>query len=183
MKICVTGKMGSLKSTFREILTKTYTTVFVVDEYINEIYKVKKKGYKAIVNNFGVNYTDENGVDKKKLLKLILNDESKLHLLENIINPLIYKKIKKISKKDLTFIELGTYIKFESYFKSLFDKVLLIKSRNHKENKIVNQNYKKNHIGFELDDSNVKYDYLIENNGSLEEFKNKILEFLNSTIF
>ncbi len=183
MKICVTGKMGSGKTTFINVLRKTNTKVFVVDEYVNEIYQAKKKGYKAIVKNFGINYVDDKSVDKKKLLNLILSDKIKLELLENTINPLIYKRIKKISNKELIFIELGTYIKFENYFKDLFDKVLLIRSKNNKENKIDNKNYKKDHIGFELNDSNIKYDYLIENNQSIQEFENKILKFLNNTIF
>ncbi len=185
MKICVTGKIGSGKTTFINIAKDTKCNVFVADDFINETYKIGKPGFKKIIKEFGINLSNGSEIDKKKLLEVLLQDPIKNEKrLVKITNKLIYKAIKKLDKKLLWFVELGIYIKYEDYFKDLFDKVILIRGS---ENLTVEELSKrkgrkilKNHPGLTADDSKTIFDELLINDGNLKEFKDKVLACLNT---
>ncbi len=187
MLVCVTGKMGSGKSTFMEIAKKTGNNVFIADEFINEMYQRGKPGFKKIIKEFGIFLSNGQQIDKKKLLEVLLENPNNEARLVAITNKLLFNKIKKLNKKELWFVELGIYVKYENYFKELFDKVLLIRKENgvdHKElSKLKKQDINKNHPGLLLDDSKLKYDYLLINEGTYEQYKEKVLTFLDQTIF
>lgn len=186
MKYCITGKMGSGKSTFMEIAKQTNCNTFIADDFINEMYLRGKPGFKGIVKEFGIFLSDGRKIDKKKLLEVLLEDPNNEARLVAITNKLIYKAIKKLDKNKLWFIELGIYIKYEEYFKDLFDKVILIRKEeeiNYKQlSELKKHEINKNHPGLTLDDSKLKYDYLLINSGSLDKYKDDVLKFLDQSI-
>ncbi|MDE7075298.1 MAG: dephospho-CoA kinase, partial [Malacoplasma sp.] len=137
--ICITGFMGSGKSTFVKFLQDLGFNVFVTDEFVHKLYKKNEKGYELIKKYFGSDFTNDIEVDRKKLKELILNDSNQKTLLEKIMNKIIYDEINELKrKKELIFVELGTYLFFEDYFKNLFNKVVVVKTNN--------KNYKNNYF-------------------------------------
>ncbi|MDE5767622.1 MAG: dephospho-CoA kinase, partial [Malacoplasma sp.] len=137
--ICITGFMGSGKSTFAKFLQDLGFSVFIADEFVHKLYKKNEKGYELIKKYFGDDFTNSVEVDRKKLKDLILNDSNQKILLEKIMNKIIYDEINELKrKKELIFVELGTYLFFEDYFKNLFNKVVVVETKN--------KNYKNNYF-------------------------------------
>ncbi|MBQ0045423.1 MAG: dephospho-CoA kinase [Mycoplasma sp.] len=126
MKICITGKPCSGKSTAIEYIKKAGYNTFIADEYVHSIYKVNKPGYNAIKKAFGSKYITNKEVNRKALGSLVFKDKKALTKLNKIMNPLIAKAIKNLDDKKLWFIELATYIFYPADFANLFDQVLLV---------------------------------------------------------
>lgn len=182
MLICVTGKKGSGKSSFIKIANETGNNIFIVDDFVRKLYTYNNKAYKKIIRMFGISYVNSEEINRKKLNQLMITDENAKNRWMKYINHLIYKSIKKLDKNKLWFVELGTYLLYEDYFNKIFNKIILIKA-NKKNLEKNNPMLYKEHISNSLDDSKINYDYLIENNGSLKEFRNNVIKFLNETNF
>lgn len=108
--VCITGKMGSGKTTAINNLKENGYNVFIFDDYIKEIYKKNGIGYKKIIKYFGKDFVNEYEVDRNKLLKFILSSSEEKNKLDNIMIPIIINKIKNFPIDSLIFVELGIYI-------------------------------------------------------------------------
>lgn len=126
MKICITGKPGSGKSTAIQYLKQAGYHTFVADEYIHSIYKVNKPGYNAIKRVFGPKYVTKTEVNRKALGKLVFSNKNALKKLNKLMNPMIKNAIIKLNKKYDWYIELATYLFYPQDFANLFDKILLV---------------------------------------------------------
>lgn len=126
MKICITGKPCSGKSTAMEYIKKAGYRIFIADDYVHSIYKVNKPGYLAIKKAFGSKYVTKTEVNRKALGSLVFKDKKALTKLNKIMNPIIREKIASLNKKQDWFIELATYLLYPRDFANLFDKVLLV---------------------------------------------------------
>lgn len=134
MKICITGKPCSGKSTAMEYIKLAGYKTFIADEFVHSIYKVGRPGYKAILKNFGPDFVGSKEVNRKKLGSLVFKNKKALVKLNKTINPLITSAIKKLDNSQTWFIELGTYIFYPKDFANIFDKIILI---------FTNKNWKK----------------------------------------
>lgn len=186
--ICVTGFMGSGKTTVMHIIKQLGYKTFITDEFVHSIYMNGNIGYEIIKKNFGIEFVTNNSVDREKLRNLIINNSNKKALLEKLMNKVIYDKIFSLQKEnDLIFVELGTYLFFEEYFKNLFKKVVVIDSldKNFKKN-----NFKKfSHIekfstkpvgNFKNPQkTRVFYaDFIVENDGNLLDLEIKVKDLI-----
>lgn len=125
--ICITGFSGHGKTSSINILNNLGYKTFIVDLWVHKIYKKNKIGYFLIKKLFGNQFVNEIEVDRKKLKELILSNALAKKLLEKNMNKLIYKKILGYKKKNkLIFVELGTYLFFESIFYNLFNQIFVI---------------------------------------------------------
>lgn len=126
MKICITGKPCSGKSTAMQYIKEAGYHTFIADEYVHSIYKVNKPGYNAIKRVFGPKYVTKTEVNRKALGALVFKDKNALKKLNKIMNPLIRKAIEKLEGKYDWYIELATYLFYPQDFANLFDKILLV---------------------------------------------------------
>lgn len=165
MKICITGKKNSGKSTFLNCLKKYNWEVYKADDFIHDIYKKDKIGYEFVLNNFGSKYVTPFEVNRSNLNKLLINDSESLRVLTKFTSKEIFKWIESLNGDKLAF-ELAIYLNNEKFFKELFDKVILIKRNN---------NYiEENHISkFLIEPKNFNPNYVLENNSTIEEFDEK----------
>lgn len=186
--ICVTGFMGSGKSTFVNFLKQMGCETFVADEFVHNSYLKGNIGFKIIKDNFGIDYVNDECVDRPKLRELILNNQEKKFLLEKLMNKVIYDKIFELKKENRQIIvELGTYLFFEEYFKDLFHKVVVVDS--------LDKNYKKNNFKkfSKIEKFSTKpvgnsqnpqkegvfyTDFLVGNHGNLLDLEKKAKDFL-----
>ena len=130
MLVCITGKIGSGKSTAINQYKKLGYKTLEMDKYIHSIYKANKIGYQKIKNEFGSKYVNDKEVDRKQLGQLVFKNKKELDRLNNITLPLIKDKIQSLrNQKEIIFIELGIYITNEQYFKDCFDFVILVKGK------------------------------------------------------
>ncbi|MGL5591218.1 MAG: dephospho-CoA kinase [Mycoplasmoidaceae bacterium] len=165
MKICVTGKKNSGKSTFLNCIKNYDWEIYKADDFIHGIYKKGEIGYEFILNTFGDKYVNNIEVNRFELNKLVVNEEEAFKKLTNFTSKEIFKWIKSIDGEKLVF-ELAIYLNNEYFFKELFDKVIFIE----RNNNIVDEKHISKILATPI---NFSPDYVLENNSTLEEFIEK----------
>jgi dephospho-CoA kinase len=131
MLVCLTGVPGSGKTTILRQIRKSGYMVFETDKFIHSIYKFGQIGYNLISKHFGKEYVNKTSVNRKKLGRLVFSNKCELAKLNKLTIPLIKNKIlslKKIKNK-LIFVELAIYLNYPSSFRSIFDKIVIIKGK------------------------------------------------------
>lgn len=187
--VCVTGLVNKGKSTAMKIISSYGYDVFIMDEYIHQIYNRDEIGYIAIQENFGKEYVNEIQVDRDKLRELILSDSKFRDKLNSIMFPIMLSKLLELKKesKGLIFVELGIYIYDPKFFDKAFDLVIAV----NRDEEITEKNpfqKIKNVIKFSTKDvgnlenneytNTVLVDFIVDNNSTLEKFKNNIKKIL-----
>lgn len=124
----ITGILGSGKTTVSEIIRKMGFEVISCDKIVNDLLKKKR-----IINEFKKILGNEvliNGrINKEKVREIIFNDTSKKREIENLLHPIVFKKIKEkildIKKKGgIIFIEIP--LLFETRSERLFNKIIVV---------------------------------------------------------
>ncbi len=127
IKIGITGSLASGKTTASKILTKRRGPLFSADKAVKEIYK-NKNLRSLIAKKFKIK---NNNQVKKSLKKLVLQNKAYLKKLENIIHPLVRKKMREFTYKNkskkILFYEIPLLI--ESKLMKFFDVIIFIKSK------------------------------------------------------
>lgn len=187
MAIGITGTIGSGKSTVTKYLSDKGYKIFSCDEYNKELLLEGSKAYPKIKKAFPEAFIDD-VLDKKILADIIFNDVEKKEILENILHPLIIKKMKQeIKKNALIFCEVP--LLFEADLDELFENILLVIC----DEEIALKRLKKR--GLSLKDSEARIanqmdvetkvsraDYLIYNNGSLKDLYKNIDKWLKEYV-
>lgn len=183
MIIGLTGSIASGKSTVSNYLKKNNFLVYDADEIAKEI--VSNQGViEEIKSIFGTVVLDSNNnLDRKKMKKIVFNDENKRKILNAIIHPRVYRYFKDIREKNsenLIFFDVP--LLYESGIEKLCDKVILIVADDEKKiERIIKRDnldvgLAKKIIFSQMPDSEKKKkaDIIIENNGSIEELLEKL---------
>lgn len=136
--IGITGGIATGKSTFCNLLSKLGFLVIDSDKIARDVVEIGSEGLKNVVDYFGDDVLKEDGsLDRNKLGDLIFNDQRKRIALNNILHPLITKKIKKliddnISIEKVIFIDIPLLLEVRSNLEENgldFDQVWLIYSK------------------------------------------------------
>lgn len=197
LKIGLTGGIGSGKSAASSIMTKLGSYIFDADPEAKMILDNNKNVQKNIIEEFGNDVLDHNGlIDKKKLAKVAFQDEDHQIILNSIIHPFVFKELdkqfNKISKqnKHVSFIVDGALI-FESGLDQHLDSVILIASLLKYR---IERVFKRGNLSREdilrridlqwTDEQKAEMaDYTIYNNGTEKELEEKIKEFHEKHIY
>lgn len=178
LKIAIVGNIASGKSTVENVIEHEGFKVYDTDKIAHEILAVSNE----VIEEFGTN-------DRNKIAKIVFSNPSKLKKLESIIHPLVKKELLKIftQKDDVVFVSVPQL--FEAGFESLFDKIIYItadekirKERLIKRNSCSPEEAQRRINAQKEGDKSKKSDFVIENNGSIEDLKMKILLILNKLI-
>lgn len=91
----LTGGVGAGKSRILELLKERYgAKVLQADETARALQQKGEPGYEKIVNTFGAEILGADGeIDREKLAALIFTDETAREKINEIIHPLVWKRI------------------------------------------------------------------------------------------
>lgn len=94
MILGLTGSFGSGKSTVAEIISElTGAPVIDADAIVKDLQQPGKPGLTAIVREFGEEYLQPDGsLNRRKLAKLVFQDNAQLDRLNAIIHPLVQEE-------------------------------------------------------------------------------------------
>lgn len=135
---------------------------------------------------------EDGKLSRNKLGKLVFNNKDLKTKLENLIHPLIKQKIEKAFKtyKDEKAVFVLVPLLFEVGWQQMFDKIIFVYTEdNIRLERLIKRNgyskeYAQKRLNSQLPQETKikKSDYVIENNGTVEEFRNNIVDFINNKL-
>ena len=198
MVIGLTGGIGTGKSTISQILREKKFPVIDLDIISHEVIKFPKV-IKKIVENFGKeilenssNFENKNNeiqVSREKLGKIIFENREKRLFLNSIMHPEILRvmreQVSKYKKNNkIVFVEIQ--LLFEVQWEKEFDYILLVSTKKstqirrilERDNRSENDALNIINSQMSLEEKRKRSDFVIENDGNIEELKEKIDTFL-----
>lgn len=189
MKIIgITGSSGSGKSVVSQILLNKYSKSCIIDadKIARKMSNINTPYYKEIVKKFGEDILKEedNQIDRKKLASIIYSNNSKRELLNSITFKFVVEEIKKDVNlnydKDVIIIDAP--LLFESKLDEVCDVIIgVVADEDIKIDRIckrdnIDVSQAKNRLKVQLqnEDLKKKCDFVVENNGGLEELNSKL---------
>ncbi len=178
LKVGITGNIASGKSQVEKIISDYGYRVFDLDKTTHSLFEnseILKNKLKLEFDTF----------ERSEVSKIVFDDKNKLKTLENIIHPMIKDEMFKIfdENKGQDKIFVSGALLFESGFSKFFDKTIfveadtklrlerLMKRNNLSETealKRINSQQNNKHLA----------DILIQNNGTIDELKQRVKEAL-----
>lgn len=196
MVIGLTGGIGTGKSTVSQILKDRGFSVIDLDVISHEVIEFSSVVEK-IVQNFGREVLDENEdgnctISREKLGKIIFADKEKRLALNSIMHPeilkVMHKKILecKSEKNKIIFVEVQ--LLFEVQWEKEFDYILLVAAKRDMQVRRVLERDKRSeeeawniiNSQMSLDEKREKSDFVIENDGNMDDLNKKVDKFLKS---
>lgn len=189
----LTGGIASGKSTISNILAGYGACIIDGDQVARELQQPGTVGLCQIENQFGSRYLNDDGSLNRGLLgELVFNHHDQLEKLNQIMRPLIHKKIVKIlqqaqsSCKRLIVIDMA--LLFEGSYDQMCTSTMVVKTT--PERQLANL-MKRNHLSRDEAEARINSqmsnlerskmaDEIILNNGSVEDLKLKMLKWLQS---
>ena len=196
--IGLTGGIGTGKSTVSQILKEKKFPVIDLDVISHEVIKFPKVVEK-IVENFGKEVLEYNNtgnwiVSREKLGRVIFGNREKRLILNSIMHPEILRimreKILECKKENkIIFVEIQ--LLFEVQWEKEFDYILLVSAEKETQIKriLARDNRSKEEAlsiinsQMSLDEKKKRSDYVIENDGNIQDLEKKVDDFLKKIEF
>jgi dephospho-CoA kinase len=189
--IGLTGGIASGKSTVAKMLLELGIPVIDADQIAREVVEIGEEAYLQIVEKFGEEILhDDKTIDRAKLGAIVFNDEEKRKLLNSIVHPAVRKKMleqkEQYVKKGEKTIVLDIPLLFESNLTHLVDKIIVVYVDDHiqLERLMARNCFSKEEAEarikaqMPLKEKAAKADAVIDNNGTMEQTKEQLLNIL-----
>lgn len=195
--ILITGGIGSGKSEFSRLLSEKGVPVYDCDSRTKTLYDKDKELLHAISEAVGADICTENGsLDKKKLGDIIFSDNSKLASLEAVVHPRVMEDFIRWRESQLPrcgYVAMESAIALEKpAFYSLADYILVVDApvsvrlqracrRDGVDRSCIEARMDKQILLNEISKGKVpeRVDFVIVNDGTLEDLSNKTDNFLS----
>ena len=178
LKLGLMGNIASGKSEAEKIFSEFGFIVVDLDKTVKEFYENNKKVKSAILEHFST-------LDKTKIADIIFSNDDEKKVLEDIIHPELKKYVIELLKDAKKNIVISGALLYEAGFNNLFDKTIFIDaSYDIRLNRLIKRNgYTEAEAKKRMDcqsDNSAKADYVIKNNSTIENLKERIKEVINS---
>lgn len=191
IRIAICGNIASGKTVVQKFLEQMGYKVFDTDEAAHRLLSVNNKPLYDAFKSYDV---FENGeFSREKVGKLVFSNLNLKQKLESIIHPQIVDEIKKFyeTNKSEAFLFVAIPLLFEAKMEFLFDKIAFVYADDEiRLSRLLKRNnfsleYAKARINSQMpqDEKIKKSDYVINNNGDLNNLKIQVDKFLSGIIF
>lgn len=189
----LTGGIASGKSTVAAMLRDLGIVVIDADIIAREVVEVGEDAYFKIIGAFGRSILhDDRTINRQKLGEVIFNNEQKRKVLNSIVHPAVRDKMNRLKMKNIEkgekIIVLDIPLLFESKQTHLVEKVILVNvDRDIQLKRLMERN------GLSIDEAEARInsqmpltekitfaDAVINNNGTIEETKEQLLDVLKN---
>jgi dephospho-CoA kinase len=189
--IGLTGGIASGKSTVAAILRRLGAAIVNADELAREVVQPDTPGWQEIVATFGAEVLQpDRSLDRQKLRKIVFDDPDARKKLEAVIHPrvraLAEQRIKEHAGAGFEIIVYEVPLLFEGNLQNSLRPVVLVaagiatqKKRLEQRDRLAASEAEK-HIAAQmsLEEKRRLADYVIENDGSIEELERQVREVL-----
>ncbi len=185
--VALTGNYGMGKSTvahlFRELGAITLDLDDIVDDLLREDSVLKE--IRKILGNRVFSGKD---IDRSRVAEIIFSDKEKRDLLERLIHPLVIERmrefLKKTDRKRVIIVEIP--LLFEKGYEDEFDKIITVYTDLETALKrLENKGIKRDHALMRLkaqmtvDEKIRRSDFVIDNNGTINDTKRQVIMIYN----
>ncbi len=187
IKYAIVGNIASGKSEMEKVLEEHNFVVLDTDLITHDIL-IDRPNVAQAFSDYDV--FEYGKLSKDKLGKLVFSRPELKEKLESIVHPLILEELKSAFKvySDEPFLFVSVPLLYEAGWEKIFDKTIFIKADDEcRLNRLITRNgysldYAKTRINSQQSQAEKvdKSDYVIENNGTKDEFRQKIEEFIKS---
>ena len=190
--IVITGSIGTGKSTAVEIIRDLGFTVLDSDKIVHEGYNAGSELYYKIIGHFGKRVLKEEKIDRRKLGRIVFNNEEKLKELNNLVHGYVYDKLKEGIENccnNVIFLDIPLILETKDTHEPIYDEIWLIYvseetqrkrliERALRENKDPEEVLKIIDKQISIEEKVFMVDEVINNEGSVEELKENIKALL-----
>jgi len=190
--IGLTGGIASGKSTVAAILRRLGAAVINADELSREVVQPDREGWREIVDAFGADVLQpDRAIDRQKLRKIIFDDPEARKKLEAIIHPrvraLAEERIREHGAAGYEIVVYEVPLLFEVKLHHWLRPVILVASdvatqkKRIQERDHLTESEAAKHIAAQmsLEEKRRLADYVIENDGSLEDLELRVRAVLD----
>lgn len=184
MYIGLSGGIGSGKTTVAKMLGELGAVVIDADAIAREVLQPGQDGYTQAVAHFGEKILDESRrIDRQALAKVVFDDEAELKVLESIVHPAVIARVTEIrqSLPESSTVVYDTPLLAEKNMQAQFDVVIMVISNlDLRKKRLLDRGLSaddiESRIANQVSDENrvAVADYVLENNGSIEELKAQV---------
>ncbi|WP_017437240.1 dephospho-CoA kinase [Saccharococcus caldoxylosilyticus] len=191
LTIGLTGGIASGKSTVTKMIRELGIPVIDADQVARDVVKVGEEAYTQIVATFGQDILQANGeIDRAKLGSIVFHNEQERKKLNAIVHPAVRRRMmaekEEYVQSGAKTIVLDIPLLFESELTHLIDKVIVVYVDDEVQ---LERLMKRNGFSKEealarirsqmpLREKVKKADAVINNNGTVEETKQQLLQIL-----
>ena len=184
LKVAVTGSIGSGKSTFCDFIAEKGYPVIKADDISKQILAEDKNVKEKVIKKFGAESFINNQIHKKFLAEKIFSNPINVIIINSILHPEVKKKVQQLMQEqlrnnDIVFTEAALI--YEAEMEDMFEYVILItagssvrEKRIIANGKLTRDEFKKrNENQIKDEEKKKRADFVFENDGSVEELKQK----------
>jgi dephospho-CoA kinase len=189
--LAVTGGIASGKSTVANMLARLGAPMVDLDVIARIVVEPGKPAWKDIVSFFGEGILAEDGrLDRKKLSTIVFKDPAKRERLEHFTHPRVFDELARqvdsmVHEISPGVVQVVVPLLFEVNVQGLFHKVLLVyvPRQTQMERLMQRDGIPKQEASrildaqMDIDEKLSLADYVIRNDGSLEETRKQVLDF------
>jgi dephospho-CoA kinase len=191
LTIGLTGGIASGKSTVTEMIRGLGIPVIDADQIARDVVKAGEEAYEQIIQTFGQDILQENGeIDRAKLGAIVFYNEQERKKLNAIVHPAVRRRMlaekEAYVQKGAKTIVLDIPLLFESELTHFIDKIIVVYVDDDIQ---LERLMKRNGFSEEealarirsqmpLHEKVKKADAVINNNGTIEETKQQLLQIL-----
>lgn len=187
--VALTGGFGSGKSTVSSMLAGRGAVIVDADVLAREVVEPGSEGFREVVDAFGPRVVGPDGsLDRAALAGVVFGDETKRKQLEAIIHPRVGARIaEKLDElragNDIVVLDIPLLVESRSGSRSLAQAIVVVAASEeaqlrHLRDKGVSQEDARARIAAQapLEEKLQLADYVIWNDGSLEELEKRVGE-------
>lgn len=180
----ITGGFGTGKTTVSELFKCFGARVIDADKIAHKLIRPRTVVYQKIVKVFGEEILRKNKtIDRVKISKSVFDDSKLLKRLNKIVHPAVEKVIKQqVQYNHQKLLLLDIPLLFEAKLEYLVDKIIVVKTNRRRQFERLLEKTKYNkedilkriNIQMPLSDKIHQADFVIDNNGTIEQTKKQV---------